>query len=287
MMREMTATASRGDDLHRRLLEIASAIAPDISAARFEAALESFASALESDAIRKLLNTELNALLRGTPAPTKSAPAGQLRIVSGPDADMRLRVVQPANAPASAFIKTLTRNTLIGNAGNAPFAVRRWLQKEPFPNDVFDARKTIEAAGAVALFPGKSISLRAGYDAYEIAPTDRAAAVVTLAGTHAVPLTWLYRRDTRRAISVEPVARDWLRIQELLAFADAIGDASLAPALASLAVHPSHFVRWAAAKSALRVAPARADATLRALADDRHPQLRAAARLLLANRTPA
>jgi hypothetical protein len=81
-----------------------------------------------------------------------------------------------------------------------------------------------------------------------------------------------------------PAGRASLRLLEVIAFADAVGNAALLPALRGIARHPSHFVRWAAAKTALRLAPHDRDETLRALAADKHPQVRAAGEAL--RRTP-
>jgi hypothetical protein len=178
----------------------------------------------------------------------------------------------------------LTRNTLIGNAGSAPVAIRRWRQPQPFPNDVFDVAKTIEAAPDVTLGSGDVLALRAGFDAYDIVAHDRAAVLFVLGGQSALPLAWTYRRHTRLPVAAQPVDRAWLRIRQLLAFSDALADASLVPAIAALADHPSHFVRWAAGVSTARLAPTAAAPFLRGLAGDPHPHVRAAAQHLLSER---
>jgi hypothetical protein len=228
-----------------------------------------------------LIEAELTALLGFDAAPTKRAPAGELRIVNDRRADLRLKVIRPRSAE-TANIATLTRNTMIGNIGSSRAVVRRWYQPQPFPNDVFDATKTIEAAPDYPLRPGEALALRAGFDAYEIIAQDRPVAIFLLGGASALPLAWTYRRDTRLPVAAQPVARDWLRVRELLAFTDALGDASLVPAIAELAGHPSHFVRWAAGAAAARLQPAGAPARLRTLARDPHPQVRLAAQHALA-----
>jgi hypothetical protein len=262
------------------LVATAERIGRDLAAGRHAAARARFSSIVQPEIARDLVTRELTALLLQETAPAKSAPEGQLRITRGPCADLRLRVVRPGE-PAPATIATLTRPTLVGNAGQAPFALRRWRQPEPFPNDVFDAARTIEPPSVTVLRPREVAELRAGYDAYEIATADRAAVAFVIGGAHELPLAWTYRRDTRRATSVQPVARDWLRTREVITFAGALCDASLAPAAVQLAEHPSHFVRWAAAKCAVQLAPDRAAATLSAFAGDPHPHVRAAVRQLL------
>lgn len=276
----MTGLTTHAPGVQSQLVAAGEGIAADLQADRRDAALARLRPILRPELLRELIDLELRALLDGSPAPTKRAPEGELRLSKGGTFDMRVRVVRPDTRPPQ-HIKTLTRPTLIGNAGAQPFVVRRWWQPEPFPNDLFDARKTIEVRGEVTLGSGEAMALRAGYDAYEIAAGERSAVVVTVAAAHAVSLTWMYRRDTGRPVRVEPVARDWLRVQELLTFADALEDPSLVPAIAQLAEHPSHFVRWAAAKSTLRLAPEAANETLRSLANDPHAHVRSAARQLL------
>ena len=142
--------------------------------------------------------------------------------------------------------------------------------------------KTIEAAPDYTLRTGEALALRAGFDAYEIVAHERPAIVFVLGGESALALTWTYQRDTRLPIAAQPIARDWLRVRELLAFTEALGDTSLVPAIAELADHPSHFVRWAAGAAAARLDTAGAPALLRTLARDPHPQVRLAAQHTLA-----
>ena len=269
--------------MQARLSEAAIRIASDLTNGCFAAARADFLHTLRPEVARELIQCELTALLRNEPAPTKRAPAGELRIVNERHADLRLRVVRP-DARTGANVATLTRNTMVGNTGPAPAVIRRWHQPQPFPNDVFDASKAIEAMPDVTLCAGEALALRAGFDAYEIAAPERAAIVFVLGGESALQLAWSYRRDTRLPVAAQPVAREWLRVRELLAFSTALNDASLVPAITELAHHPSHFVRWAAGASAARLAPEAAATMLHALAVDAHPQVRAAAQHLLAQR---
>jgi hypothetical protein len=277
----MSAQAASGAAVHARLSEAAIRIASDLTNGCFAAARAGFLRTLRPEIARELIDCELIALLRHDTAPTKRAPAGELRIVRERHVDLRLRIVRPG-AHTGANVATLTRNTMVGNTGSAPAIIRRWYQPQPFPNDVFDASKAIEAMPDVTLRAGEAVALRAGFDAYEIVAHDRAAIVFVLGGESALPLAWTYRRDTRLPVAAQPVAREWLRVRELLAFSDALNEASLVPAIAELAEHPSHFVRWAAGAAAARLAPEASATMLRALAADAHPQVRAAAQHLLA-----
>jgi hypothetical protein len=281
----MTAQTVSGASACAQLSEAAIRIASDLTNSCLAAAREDFLRTIRPDAARELLRNELTALIHHEEAPTKRAPAGELRIVNERRADLRLLVVRPG-ARSGANVSTLTRNTIIGNIGSAPAVINRWHQPQPFPNDVFNAAKTIEAAPDVMLGPRDALALRAGFDAYDIVAHDRAAIVFVLGGESALPLAWSYRRDTRRPVAAQPVAREWLRLRELLAFSDALGDASLVPAIAGLANHPSHFVRWAAGASAARLDREAAAPILRVLADDGHPQVRAAAQHMLARLVP-
>jgi hypothetical protein len=277
----MTAQTVSGASVHARLSKVAIRAASGLTNGCFAAARADFLHMLRPEVARELIECELAALLRNEAAPTKRAPAGELHIVSERHADLRLRIIRPA-ARAPANVATLTRNTMLGNTGSAPAVIRRWCQPQPFPNDVFDASKTIETMPDVTLRAGEALALRAGFDAYEIVAPERAAIVFVLGAETALPLAWSYRRDTRRPLAAQPVAREWLRVRELLAFSTALDDASLLPAITELAHHPSHFVRWAAGASAARLAPEASAAMLHGLAADAHPQVRAAAQHLLA-----
>ena len=265
----------------RVLTEATVGIARDLSDGRVALARAAFRSLLRPEVARSLIEAELTAFLRHDAPPTKGAPSGRLRIVGTDHADLRLRIVRPGKR-GTATVATLTRPTMVGNAGRAPVIVRRWYQPDPFPNDRFDAARTIVPAADVRLDPGDLVALRAAFDAYDLEADDRAATVFVIGGAHEVALAWTHRRRGGRPLAASPVARSWLRLRELLTFADALGDATLVPAIAQLGEHPSHFVRWAAATSALRLAPDASLARLRTLTDDAHPQVRAAARETLA-----
>jgi hypothetical protein len=232
--------------------EFAATVVSDLNSARPEAACERIRGGVPLADVRALVNAELRALVTGEQPPTKSAPAGQCRIASAPGSDVRVRSIVPRSVPGGS-IRMLTRNTVVLNIGSAAFGVRRWRQPNPEPNADFDPRKMVEACDDETVEPGAAIVAYAAYDAVEFAGGDRHGAALTIAGAHRVPLAWLYRRDSRRAFGIDPGARDWLLVREFVAFAGALGDASSAAALAALAEHPSHFVRWAAAHALHRL----------------------------------
>ena len=249
--------------------------------ARLEAALEPFRSFLRPDVVRAFVDRGLAALAAGAGFATSAAAAGQIRIYASSNLDVRARRVA-GGPPADAPIVTLTRHTLVGNAGRRPFALRCWHQPDAFPNDVFDRRRRIGAASERLLRPGEAVALQAPFDAFACVGSAGTGIALTAAGPHVVPLAWHYDAASRHPIRLAPARKDWLFVQELLRFAGAAGDASLGPALVGLTAHPSHFVRWSAAKAARRVAPQAGRDAIRALAADPHPQLRAAAQALLA-----
>jgi hypothetical protein len=263
-----------------RLLTIVTAIAPFLSEpAQLTGAATLFRTALRPDIMRGLLESELAAVAAERPTACSNRGAGTLRILSEAGTRTDLRLVRAAEPlPASVF--TLTRNSLVGNAGRAAFVLRRWLQPDPHPNDVFDPSRTLRREEEITLAPGEAIGLRAGYEAYHVLALARPAIVLSLAGPVAIPLAWQHRCDDGRPIRAVPAGNASLRLMELIAFADSIGDATLLAALRAVSAHPSHFVRWAAAKTALRIAPDQREDTLRALAADAHPQVRAAAEAL-------
>jgi hypothetical protein len=270
-----------------RLLTIVMHIAPLLEEEPcVPAAAVMFREALRPDIMREIVETELASIAANRPPSHVDRGDRTLRLLGVAGTRTEVRLV-PLTRPPSAFISTLTRNSLVGNAGRAPFVVRRWLQPQPYPNDVFDPSRTLHHAEDITLAPGEAIGLRAGYDAYDVVPIERTAVILSLAGPVGVPLAWLHRREDGRPVRAVPAGRASLRLLEVITFADSIGNAALLPALRGVATHPSHFVRWAAAKTALRIAPHERDETLRVLAADEHPQVRTAAEALRRAPVPA
>jgi hypothetical protein len=244
-------------------------------------ALRTFRRFLDPGFVRAFVHGGLAELRSGDGGAGRRAPAGHLRIHDAPQLDVRARVVSGRKARAGAPIVTLTRHTLVGNAGSAAFLVRRWRQP-PLPNDVFDPNRRLDACDDVVLEPGEAIALSAPSDAFVLLKNAEPAMALTAAGSHVVPFAWHYDAVSGRPIRLAPVHKEWLYLQELLRLAAAVGDESSAPGLAALYAHPSHFVRWSAASTARRIAPQTGWDLCRALASDPHPQIRAAARAVLA-----
>jgi hypothetical protein len=263
-----------------RLPAIVAALAPLIrNDTRLAQAAALFREALRPGIARGIVDAELAAIAAGRAPRLAERGDGTLRLWSNADARTELRIVRAGRTPGRAVL-TLTRHTLLGNAGRAPFLVRRWVQPQPHPNDVFDPARTLARLEDVTLAPGEALALRAGYDAYDVVAQDRPAVALSVAGPVTIPLGWQHRCEDGRPVRAVPAGRALLRLLEVIAFADAIGDEALLPALSGVSEHPSHFARWAAAKTALRVAPKRRDEMLCRLAADAHPQIRRAAEAL-------
>lgn len=249
------------------------------SPATLERAVVPFRGLLGSRVLIAAVERELE-VLRAGGSVNRQAPVGQLQVLATPELRVRGRIVQP-DAPTSRIVSGLTRHTLVGNAGTATFVVRRFRQPHPEPNDVFDPTKKLETLGDTALEPGEAIALRAAVDAYDIVAQDAAAIALIAASPYMVDLEWHYERATLRPKRLEPVRNSWLRLRELLRFGEALGAPDLIGALEALIPHPSHFIRWSAARLAMGLSPERGTEVMRALVDDPHPQLQAAARKTL------
>jgi len=249
---------------------------------RLGAALAAFRPLVRPEFVRAFVDRDLAALAAGAAFATSNAAAGHLRIHASPNLVVRVRAIPAGDPPATVPIVTLTRHTLVGNAGRSALRLQRWHQPNPLPNDVFDRRKTLTRDSDLMLGPGEAVAFHAARHAFAYAGCEGSGVALTAAGPHVVPLAWHYDAASRQPIRLAPAHKDWLFVQALLRFADGVGDASLGPVLASLHEHPSHFIRWGAAQTAHRIAPEAGRDALRALTSDPHPQLRAAAQFLLA-----
>jgi hypothetical protein len=245
-------------------------------------ALPHFRRLLVPAYVRPLIHQGLAALSTGSSDTSQKARPGDLRLHDSARLDLRARMVSKRATSSNGRIEMLTRHTLVGNAGTVPFRLRRWRQARPLPNDVFDPRKRLETAEEHLLQPGDAIALCAASDGYTLLALERPGLALIAAGPHIVPFAWHYDAATGSPIRLAPVRKEWLYLQEILRLAGVVGDASLGPALASAYAHPCHFVRWATATTATRVAPQIGRELCEALTTDPHPQLRAAARTLLA-----
>ena len=245
-------------------------------------ALQPFLALLKPEFVRAFVIGGLAELRAGGGGGARRAPAGHLRIHDAPQLDVRARLVSGREPPPGAPIVTLTRHTLVGNVGSSAFVVRRWRQPNPLPNDAFDPRRRLDGSSDRVLEPGDALALTAASDAFVLLEAAGPGLALTAAGSLRVPFAWHYDPRSGRPVRLAPARKDWLYLQEVLRLATAVGDASLGPALATLYAHPSHFVRWAAANAAWRVAPQTGWSLCRALASDPHPQIRAAAETMLA-----
>jgi hypothetical protein len=243
-----------------------------------ERATEPLARLCASGLVREALDRELRRYCDGG-APERYGGAGEFDVVSTPQLRMRA-VLRRIGVPRAAHVSTVTRRTVLANGGRAPFLVQRYRQPQPEPIDVFDPARRLEPPEGATLAPGATVVLRPAIDAIEIVALDRTAVPVFAAGPVVVPLAWWYDCRTLQPVRAKPANKSWLRLRELLAFAEAVPSPSLLPALRALEAHPSHFIRWQSAALALRLDREAGLEAMRALADDPHPQLRAAARAM-------
>lgn len=250
-----------------------------------EVGIAALRALLAAGIVTEFLNERLRALADGpSPAPP-SGQATRIRIIRTPGLRLDATVVSP-DAAERATVEVVTRHTLVANAGTAPLRVRRFRQPNPEPHDVFDPARRLERLDDLVLPPGDVSVFGACCDAYELR-ADAPALAVTAAGPHQTSLRWFHDVRSLRPVRATPTDEGWLRIRELLRLAEVMGDASVVPTLRGLRDHPSHFVRWSAAQSVLRISRPDGIAWLREAAHDPHPQVRSAARGLLASEDAA
>lgn len=262
-------------------LESALASTPPDTAAGVVALQALLAAGFVTDAV----NERLRALAEGPAPAPPSGKTTRIRIVRTDRLRLDAMVVVPG-APERAAVEVVTRETLVANAGSAPLRIRRFRQPAPEPHDVFDPARRLEPLDELVLPPRGIASFHARVDAFDLR-ADAATVAVTAAGPHRAALRWFHDVRSLRPTRATPTDEAWLRIRELLRLAEVIGDPSVMPSLRELREHPSHFVRWSAAQTALRISRPDGVAWLREAVDDSHPQIRSAARGLLAREETA
>ena len=258
--------------------ELAVALGGD---APLSGALAPFDRLLSGGLLRERLNERLAVLAAGATSSERLTRPEYVTVAFHPGVRVRARIVRPGDAPR-ATIAMLSRHTMVGNNGRTPLVVQRYRQPRPEPNDVFDPRRTIDAPSPLRLLPGDALALTAAADGFELVAEDGPGVALIADGPNMVPLRWHHDRATRKPVRAEPSRTTWLRVRELIRYAALIGEPSSAAALAELTAHPSHFIRWAAARTALKIDRTIGRAAMERLVDDPHPQLRDAARAILA-----
>lgn len=245
----------------------------------FEAGTRALRALLASGYVRRFANDALPHLL-DVPSAPPGLPASRVRIHRSPALRIDATPVRGALSD-SVTVGMATRHTLIANVGAAPLRVRRFHQPQPEPHDVFDPARRLQRLDDLVVPPGEVTSCSALTGAYQFA-ADVATVALVASGPHQSALRWHYDVRSLRPVRATPTDDAWLRIRELLKFAEVVGDPSVVPALDVLGEHPSHFVRWAAAQTVLRISRHDGVRWLRAAAADPHPQIRAAAARALA-----
>ena len=230
--------------------------------------------------VTDVVNERLRMLAAGPAPAPPSANTSRVRIVRTARLRIDVTVVTP-DTPERGAVDVVTRETLVANAGASPLRIRRFRQPHPEPHDVFDPARRLEPLDDLMLPPGGVASFHACVDAYALR-ADAATVAVTAAGPHRASLRWYHDARSLRPVRAAPTDDAWLRIRELLRLAEVMGDPSVVPALRGLRDHPSHFVRWSAAQTVLRISRPDGIAWLREAVDDPHPQVRSAARGMLA-----
>lgn len=159
-----------------------------------------------------------------------------------------------------------------------PARVALYRHTSPHPPEVFDRTVVLSPAGESELGDGEVLELRAWRDVCDPLPAASSSYLIELSSAPVDRVRWTYDRATLVPHTPTPANRASNLIEFAVWALVELGHPDALAALARVAEHPSHHVRWTALRAAVEVDPAAALPLLEAATDDPHPHVRSAAR---------
>jgi hypothetical protein len=175
----------------------------------------------------------------------------------------------------------------LGAAGRTPIAFELYEAPDRRRSDVYDSSARLRIVERRVLKPGEFAFLRPQVHAYRAGSAFAANALaLVFQDAEVVPLCWKYDEETLAPVAAIPTDLNTSRLRETLRLIGALADARFVPRLVNLYNHPSHFVRWAVIRTLFRVSVEDGMRLAKRACHDRHPQVREAAKVLLAAPAP-
>jgi hypothetical protein len=239
-----------------------------------------FAELVQSGRMTDVVNAELQHLVDEPAYRSDGLSDVDVVLARSPRFTLTARIVNPTPAPIGARVaRSSVEDYLMAvvGKGSAPIVTEWYEQPRPDPNTVFDRTRVLIPRGRRTLVAGEPVRVRAARDVVRIVPADEPSFVAVLASVPVAVLSWEYDLDSgvpARAVSGSTAAS---RLEATARLLGELGDPSCVPALAELAHHPHHFVRWAAVRAVAVLDPMRGVELLRRAVEDEHPHVRKAA----------
>ncbi len=249
-----------------------------------DACAEALGSLATSDDLGARVAAELAALVERparTPAATASLHCWVLW-AGARGAKLCLVRVPSGAGDDAAYLTDAASHQLLTPVGPDPVEGDLYEQRDAPDPEVMRAGCVLRARRRVALRAGDVLSLRPRRDVFDFLPSDGPRYALVFDGPRVHTQQWVYARETLLpATSLAADPHD-ARLEAAMRLLRVLGHTPGAPAVAALARHGAHFVRWTAVRHASGLDPARGLALLRAAVDDPHPHVRDAARRALA-----
>jgi hypothetical protein len=235
-----------------------------------------FASLLEPGFATSIINEQLKRMIA---RPSNFEPAWEAnQILLGKDHEVNLALTSVSGSPRMAV--SATANCLIGVACGHPLNIAEY----QFPGDdpmTYQGGEPLRLVRSSRLCPGESCQLP--MNRTSVLSSDVASTIVVLTGPELSSVMWAFETEQMRpirAFSAKMDSGSLMTMSRLLAVHGSIDDAI---AIAGLTNHRDHFVRWAAVRDLLQIAPELGVERLSKMhLDDEHPHIRKAAGSTLA-----
>ncbi|WAS95128.1 HEAT repeat domain-containing protein [Nannocystis punicea] len=248
----------------------------------FFARADAFAALLGSPGLHELVRRELTALVADPARNVQDSFEGVWVIAAGEAFELTLVTAPEVDDGRPAILHGSPRHRLVGAFWPEAIEVELFRHPRPHPSDVFDVSLVLEPFGARTLRRGEVLRQRAWFDVVELAPASAPAYALVFASAPVDRLRWTYERASLRPHRPTPASLAASHLEYAIGTLVHLEPPDAAEAIAGLATHPAHHVRWSAIRAVSGLDRERGLVLLRGALADPHPHVRNAARRGLA-----
>jgi HEAT repeats len=223
---------------------------------------------------RAALDFVENGLLKGLASPSYIP---QLKLLECDRFTLSLRHLSPK--PRSTTVNASVQHRMSAIVAGA-VEFQRFEQPSPEPLDIFDPNRKIRRCGTYTFRNGEIIECRAATECGYISAVTDNAILFEMRSESLYNFQWSYDSVTlapKRIAFVDPLD---MRAELGLLTALNLGSPESIPYVHSFLKHHNYLIRWLAVRVLIKLDPQRARVHLIAATSDRHPHIRAAARLI-------